>query len=60
MIPKNLFLLWIGKKPAFLDNVIDAYKTTNPDFNIREYIFEFDELEKQDDICVKNTLSYID
>lgn len=60
MIPKNLFLLWIGKKPAFLDNVIDAYKVTNPDFNIREYIFEFDELEKQDDICIKNTLSYID
>lgn len=60
MIPKNLFLLWIGKKPAFLDNVIGAYKATNPDFNIREYIFEFDELEKQDDICVKNALSYID
>ena len=54
MIPKNLFLVWIGDSiPAYAAHSYDAYKLANPDFKVDLVTFSLDDLARiyRRDIC---------
>lgn len=39
MIQKNIFFIWFGDRPRYVDNCVQAFRQVNQDFNIRTYFF---------------------
>lgn len=51
MIPKQLFFIWFGNKPEYVNYSINTFKNVNPDFNI---IFLEYSIDKINDLNLDN------
>lgn len=58
MIPRNMFFIWIGQLPSYVQFAIDAYKNINKSFDIRLIHYTIDQLESI--YFQKNTNTQID
>ena len=40
MIQKNLFFIWFGERPKYVEYCISNFSNANPDFNIKRYLYQ--------------------